>query len=337
MAVPAGMRLHGFTGLEGNFATKRSYRVHFRDRYGDGRLDQAWIPHGGGFHRLVLRANNDDALTQQPGATYLRDQLVRELHEEMGAIAAHGSWYNLFVNAEYRGVYNIVERIDGDFLATHVRDGSTEWDIVHDGVVHEGDFESWDRLLALLRGEDLREDAVFERVSGLMDLESFTDYMILNIWAQNHDWPHKNYFAVRPRTTSGKWTFVCWDAEVSFGLFPEGYEANTFERALSRPGGMGDLFSALFQSRRYQEFFLRRMETHLEGVLQPERVLARLRRILASTGTDMEREIEELLSREQVTLWKQNLQRMEEFIQKRPAVLRDHVYGSNRLQVATQG
>jgi hypothetical protein len=100
---------------------------------------------------------------------------------------------------------------------------------------------------------------------------------------------------------------------------------------------MGDLFSALFQSRRYQEFFLRRMETHLEGVLQPERVLARLRRILASTGTDMEREIEELLSREQVTLWKQNLQRMEEFIQKRPAVLRDHVYGSNRLQVATQG
>jgi hypothetical protein len=46
----------------------------------------------------------------------------------------------------------------------------------------------------------------------------------------------------------------------------------------------------------------------------------------------MEREIGELLSPEQVTIWKQNLQRMEEFIQKRPAVLRRQVYGSNHLQ-----
>ncbi|MGH9337093.1 MAG: CotH kinase family protein, partial [Vicinamibacteria bacterium] len=171
--INAGMRLHGFTGREGDFATKKSYRLHFRDRYGDGSLEYPLIPHAQPrFQRLVLRANNDDAFRRRYRATYVRDQLIRELHEEMGAIASHGAWYNLFINMRFKGVYNVVERIDGGFLRSHVRDGSTAWDLLHDGIASEGDSEAWDRLLVFLRAEDLRDSAAYEEAIRKLDVES---------------------------------------------------------------------------------------------------------------------------------------------------------------------
>ena len=333
MGVDVGMRLHGFTGREGNFATKKSYRLHFRDRYGDGSLEYPLIPHTAGrFQRLVLRANNDDAFRRRRGATYVRDQLIRELHEEMGAIASHGSWYNLYVNMRFKGVYNVVERIDGGFLRTHARDGSTEWDVLQDGIV-EGDSEAWERLLAFLGAEDLRNESAYEEANRRLDVESFTDYMILNIWAQNHDWPHKNYVAVRPRVPEGKWIFLCWDGELSLGLFPTGYESDTFQRALTRPDGVGDIFAALFQNTRYQETFLARLEKHLEGVLNPRRVLERVRGLRATIGDDTTTEIRQFFSEEHVSLWNQNLDDLEEFVRQRPAVLRRHIYGSAQVRV----
>jgi hypothetical protein len=327
------MRLHGFTGREGNFTTKKSYRLLFRDRYGDGSLEYPLIPHTAGrVQRLVLRANNDDAFRRRSGATYLRDQLIRELHEDMGAIVSHGSWYNLYVNMQFRGVYNLVERIDGGFLRTHVRDGSTEWDVLQDDVV-EGDSDAWDRLLAFLGAADLREEAAYEEVNRRLDVESFTDYMILNIWAQNHDWPHKNYVAVRPRTPEGKWIFLCWDGELSLGLFPTGYESDTFERALTRPGGAGDIFASLFQNTRYQEIFLARLEKHLDGVLNPRRVQDRIRRLRASISDDTTDEIRQFFSEEHVSTWNRNLDDLEHFVDRRPAALRRHIYGSERVRV----
>ena len=169
---------------------------------------------------------------------------------------SHGSWYRLFVNMEYRGVYNVVERIDGDFSRAHLG-AETEFDIVHDGVAAEGSLDAWMRLGELVKSQDLASEADYEQAIEWIDLEGFTDYMILNIWAQNHDWPHKNYFAVRPRSDDGKFVFLSWDAEISLGLYPPGFEADTFERALVRGEALSDLFAGLMANRRYQELFIR--------------------------------------------------------------------------------
>jgi len=184
-----------------------------------------------------------------------------------------------------------------------------------------------------VRSKDLREKSAYEEVVRRLNIESVTDYMILNIWAQNHDWPHKNYFAFRPRTPEGKWIFLVWDAELSLGLYPLGYENDTFQRALVRPGAIRDIFSALFQNVGYQELFLERLERHLDGVLEPRRVQARLRRLRAMVNDDMTAEITQLFSERHVSLWKQNLDDLEDFVRQRPAALRRHVYGSDRVRV----
>ena len=45
---------------------------------------------------------------------------------------------------------------------------------------------------------------------------------------------------------------------MTLGLYPEHYEADTFQRALERGGSvLADLFPALMQSPRYRRFFPR--------------------------------------------------------------------------------
>ena len=121
-------------------------------------------------------------------ATYIRDQLLRELHEDMGGIVAHGAWYNLFVNMTYRGVYNLVERIDKNFLSSVFPEEGENWDVWNGDAV-DGDGTSWNELFEFFLEGDLSNEALYERALELVNIEDFTAYIILHIWAQNHDWP----------------------------------------------------------------------------------------------------------------------------------------------------
>ena len=125
-----GLRLHGGSSRGGGLQTKKSYRAYFRKRYGDGRLGGSIIPQAEveDFDKLVLRASANDKATH---GSSIRDQVVRDVHADMGGLAAKGSWAVLMINSEHRGVYNITERLDEEFLASHL--GPGEYDVIKTG------------------------------------------------------------------------------------------------------------------------------------------------------------------------------------------------------------
>jgi hypothetical protein len=52
-----------------------------------------------------------------------------------------------------------------------------------------------------------------------LNLVSYIDYLILNFWLGNRDWPRQNFYAARENVPdSGGWTFFSWDAEWTTGL-----------------------------------------------------------------------------------------------------------------------
>jgi spore coat protein CotH len=174
----------------------------------------------------------------------------------MGAVSSRGAWYLLYVNGDYKGVYNMVERLDEDFL--QASKGEDEWDILRTGgEVVCGTADDWRLLCEYASQHDLSRAKHYGVVSEKLDLESFTAYLILNLWAQNEDWPHNNWYAARPRRADGKWFFLTWDAEYSLGLRPQGYQANSIAYMMSPngrrrgPGGtyLRLLFSALVKTR----------------------------------------------------------------------------------------
>ena len=152
-SVAAGLRIHGNIGRN---TPKQSFRLYFRGEYGPrvleyplfgpepvtgqsrttpGPIRAALAGQGQTYDRLVLRSGAQDSwqcshFTWCPTeeVVYVRDQLVRDLHGAMGQIAAQGRWAEVYLNGVYWGLYNLTERIDDAFLATHF--DHDDWDVV---------------------------------------------------------------------------------------------------------------------------------------------------------------------------------------------------------------
>ena len=181
-----GLRLHGGSSRGGGLQTKKSYRAYFRKRYGDGRLGGSIIPQAEveDFDKLVLRASANDKATH---GSSIRDQVVRDVHADMGGLAAKGSWAVLMINSEHRGVYNITERLDEEFLASHL--GPGEYDVIKTGeTILSGTREGWDELREFVSSNDFSDDANYEELARRVDLENLTAYMAVNMCLLNFDW-----------------------------------------------------------------------------------------------------------------------------------------------------
>ena len=339
-ACGMGLRLHGIGSRLGPFRTKKSYRLYFRDVYGQGKLVHEVIPTSGiaAFDRLVLRSNTEDKFRDEARATFIRDQLMRELFGDMGHVTSHGAWYNLFVNMEYRGLYNVVERMDRFFFRSYFPEEVADWDVVNGGAAVDGDLVAWQELRRFFTDNDLRNDALYKKAFDIIDIDNYTDHMILNMWVQNHDWPHKNFFAARARRPGAKWIFLCWDGEIGFGLYPPVFDADSFERACTRGRSLiAEIFVSLLRSPRYQEYFLDKLQHRLRGVLHPDKVVARIERLRDLVAGDVGIEIQARYPHASMEAWQRNVEDMEVFARRRGESLWNHVFNSPRITLPHVG
>jgi hypothetical protein len=327
-----GLRIHG--GASRQRAEKQSFRFYFRRRYGQTKLDASLFPSApdiATLRRIVLRGGYNDSWSHQTAAfwniaTYVRDQLVRDLHLDMGRVAAHGDFVALYLNGEYWGLYNICERISGDFLSRYLGDG--EWDIIKDDQAREGDSMAWERFKAWYRSVDLSLLANYRLIGQMMDIENFTDYFIINTWAHNYDWPHHNWYAARKRDDeNARWFFLVWDAEYAFGGGREPFQAhpNTLVQASSPNGSLGLLFNKMLENDEYRAYFTKRFEEHSAGTLQPDSVLKVLEKRLAQVRPEVSAEAQRWRPIKEMADWEEAADHLRDFIAQRDAHFRRHV------------
>ncbi len=328
-ATGFGLRLHGGAGRNGDFETKKAYKCYFRKIYGKGMLHYPIIPETpvASFDKLVLRSGFNDAFRTNGRAAYIRDELIRDLHEDMGALVSNGSWYNVFVNMKYRGIFNVVERMDRRFLNSYT--GTDNWDVIKTGNdVLDGDRTEWNRLHDFMLQNDLSREDIYTEAKKLLDIENFTSYMILNTWAQNHDWPHNNWYAARERIPEGKWIFLSWDAEFGIGLIPQGYSEDTVQFAIDKGGYISDIFESLLKNSHYQAYFMEEVDRHLFFALNPKNVLPRIDQLRAAIASDIPEET--AVSGGSYSQWLQNIDTTRTFASQRGTVFRNFLENSTQ-------
>lgn len=325
-----GFRLHGGYGRRGGLETKKSYRAYFRAEYGEGKVTHPIIPSAEvrDYDKIVLRAGFNDRLRLGGGGSYarratqIRDQVIRDLHEEMGGVVAHGAWYAVYINMKYWGIYNVTERLDDQFLDSHF--GEAEWDVIKTGGnVVSGSKDGWQELGRLAKTSDLSIEANYQEIARRVDIEDFTAYVILNLWAQNHDWPHNNWYAFRK--IGGKWRFLSWDAEFGMGLIPSTFNADSYEHIVSkRRKTVRDLFVALVRNAKYAEYFQSEVERYLDGPLSPANVIEKITRHQREIAPLMALECSVVAPGNSPFNWIQGVQWLVQFAQRRPEYVRLH-------------
>ena len=307
-----GLRLHGGFSRRGDFKAKKSYRAYFRDVYGSPKLKYNIIPMAGvkDFDKLILRANGND---RAPGGAYIRDQLMRDLHKDMGGLVSNGTWCLLYVNGNNYGVYNLVERMDEEFMEAHT--GKGEFDIIKTGnTILSGTRDAWEELGRFIGSTDISRKENYEALKKRVDIEDFTAYMIVNLWGKNYDWPHNNWYAAR-KLPDGKWRFMCWDSEWGFRGGP--YKPNNDSYAFIDSGGAygfstkRKMFIALLGNSEYREYYQAEVRRHLDGALLEENVLRRTRQLRDAIANEIAHEYR--ASKYDIKVWRRQIEEVEEF------------------------
>ena len=295
----AGIRLVGGWSRHFFSTPKKSFTLKFTREYGNTKLDyplfaenqaDSLVDPTSSFDTVLLRAVFSDAWPDAASPPqYLRDLHARYAQLAMGQPSSHGSWIHLYLNGLYWGIYNVSERPDASFAASYADDLNAEKEDF-DGVKHAGlcnpgcarndAFEVIDggeaaelgyEAVLDLASAGLKDNDRYREFKELVDVENLADYVLLEHYLGNIDWPHKNWYANRQREGGQGWQFYVWDSEYTL-------RAVTDTRInASNPRTPAFLWNAARQNEEFRSLFADRVHKHLfnDGVLRPEVNIAR--------------------------------------------------------------
>jgi len=261
-----GLRVHGSDWMRPRYRRcdgywtgdcKFSFRVYFRSDYGDNRLEYPLFPFKiDSYKSAVLRGGHNDRVNP-----FIKDELMRRLHLDMGHCASGGMMANLLINGEYKGYFNPCEHIKEQFCQEWYR-SDKEWDVMTMNGIRDGDAVSWNEMLNYARNNDLSDDVHYQEVGRHLDIPAFADYLILQLWSGNWDWPQNNWAAASERSEEGRWRFFIWDAEG--GMFSDRLYTVYLNNLNTQSNANAWLYQALkvnvnfrqlFADRVYKNFF----------------------------------------------------------------------------------
>jgi len=247
---------------------KFSFKLYFRSSYGENRLEYPLFPASSidRYRSIVLRGGHNDVYNP-----FIKDELIRRLHKDIGAVDGIGIFVNIFINGEYKAFYNPCERIDEEFLQEWY--GSDEdWDVITQSGVRDGDAVAWNALLDYARNHDLSDSVHYQEVAGRLDITAFIDYLILELYSGNWDWPGNNWTVAAEHSDEGIFRFYVWDAEGAMDAWALGehLEKTGFnDFPIWNPQGLNGLetpipwlYRALKANDDFRQLFADRIQKH---------------------------------------------------------------------------
>ncbi|MEW5854361.1 MAG: CotH kinase family protein, partial [Myxococcota bacterium] len=279
----AGARVHGQGSRQPYRSPKKSIRLYFRGDYGPTKLEfpvfAASAPELANrgaarkFDILLLRNGGNRSWPyfssgQRADADYVNDEFARAAFRRMGHLAPHGGVFvHLYLNGLYWGLYNLCERVDGEFLTNYLGGEEDDYDLILPDEDAEpsyaptaalGSIDAWNELHALVEGPI--SDAVYDEVVERADLVNLADYIILTHHVGNSDWPNHNWYAYRSREGADtRFKFIPWDNDS--GLRDSDRDITDWDE----PGSPARLFLRLVTHPAFRELVNERVVLHTSG------------------------------------------------------------------------
>ena len=207
--IDAGLEATGRSSLT---YAKLSLRLHFKERYGPTTLSHDVFDDPTGtteFDQLLLHSGSGDSLFLGKLGTYIRNRWAWDRQLEMGHPAPRGRFVHTFLNGEYHGLYQLMERPNAAFSSASLGGTKAEYDTINAGRAVDGNDIAWNALRNALGNG-------YHEVLQYLDVENFADYVLLQFFSGNTwDWGvSNNWMATRKREDGHGFQFYAWDSDV---------------------------------------------------------------------------------------------------------------------------
>ncbi len=274
--INCGLRIQGGASRQPEKSPKHGFRLLFKGDYGPTKLRFPLFADSSvaRFDTLILRGNFNNSWIHWDGGQrsrcqHIHDQFFRDTQRDMGQVASHGIFVQLYINGVYWGMYNVVERPTAPFAADHFGGDKEQYDALNYGELRDGTMAAWQELQARIN-RPLTDLDNYVAVENFLDIPAYCDYMILNLYGSNQDWAHHNWYANRRREPPGLWRFFSWDAERTL-------ENVSDSSRINEARGAALAYSKLRANAEFRLAFADRVHRHFfnNGALIPEAVEAR--------------------------------------------------------------
>ncbi len=275
-------------GSFGRGRAQKGFNVIARKEYGKGSMEYPFFENRPytEYKAVVLRAG-----AQDQNRSKIRDELASGLLEGTDINILYQAYRPtvLYLNGEYWGVYFMKEKRNRFFVAQHENTENNVDLAIGKGFKQRsyGDNSDWVSLYEYATSHDLSSAEAYAYVSERMDVDSFRDYMIAEIYNGNTDTYNFQYY----RLKGGKWKFIFYD--FCWGFQSPGHETLAF-RMGKTPSDVcsAKLFAAMLQNKGWRDSFCRRFGELLNTAFAPERVSALIEELYGYVEPEIKRERE---------------------------------------------
>ncbi|MCP3975068.1 MAG: hypothetical protein GY720_11320, partial [bacterium] len=220
LQAECGLRIRG-GGSRHKSNPKHSFRMFFREEYGDAKLNYPMFGNEGAdeFDKMDLRTAQNHSwsykTTNSIYNTFLREVLGRDLQGQFDQPYTRSRYYHLYLNGIYWGLFMTQERGEANFGATYLKGDSNEFDTIKsaggsggydteatDGTMGSG-VSDWWTLWSMARDQKSSPTTSrFMEMQGLnpdgsrnpalpvyLDVDNLIDYMMCVGYSGNYDGP----------------------------------------------------------------------------------------------------------------------------------------------------
>jgi len=167
--------------------------------------------------------------------TRLKDAALQEIILRSGLNVDCQSYQPVhhYVNGVYKGITNIREPNNKDYAYSNYGYDEDEVDcfkLDHNNgnggfTLTEGSRDAWDEWVKL--SITASQDASYERICEIVDVDEFANYMAIEFYLANEDWPRNNIKSFR-LSEGGRFRFVVFDLDHAFGAINQATGLNPF-------------------------------------------------------------------------------------------------------------
>lgn len=289
LSFDAGIKTFGGTSQKD---PQKSFAVHLRKKYGTEEINYPLFDGNEvtSFKHFVLRTSGQDTYM-----TKIRDAFINKAIRDVIDIDTMDSGpCVVYINGEYWGLYNIREKINEDYLASHHGVAPDQVDILAwNGYVIAGSNEAYKALIEYVATHDMRNREYYDYVASQVDIDNLIDYLIVESYFGNTDSGNIKYWR---NQNGGKWRWLLYDMD--WALFMTTYKWNNIAQIFD-PHGMGvndwidtTLHVNLMKNDCFREEFIKRYALYINTYFKPERLLSIYDAMVAEIESEMPRQLE---------------------------------------------
>ncbi|MBR6371269.1 MAG: CotH kinase family protein [Bacteroidaceae bacterium] len=209
-----------------------------------------------------------------------------------------------YINGVYKGVINLREPNNKDYAFANYGYDEDELDFFkvdhrlgNGGYAQvKGSSDAWDEWFTLAKNASNPES--YSRICELVDIEEFANYLAVEFFLYNWDWPRNNVKAFRHRTDGGRFRFIMFDLDYAFGFDNTPGSTNPFtffdsEEYYSAADGGGyktvmvTLIHNMLKNSTFRKIFIDSFTIVAGSVFEPERSKAIVDELAARAKQEM--------------------------------------------------